>query len=110
MEWIFVIIAGLLEVLSVNYMNKWQVVKNLGLKKSSSLIIKMILSFGISLLLLNLALRTLPMSVTYAVWSGIGSVGGVLVGIIRYGESANWKRLICIAMILSSVVGLKLVS
>ena len=41
---------------------------------------------------------------------GIGSVGGVLVGIIRYGESANWKRLVCIAMILSSVVGLKLVS
>lgn len=75
MEWIYVVIAGLLEVLSINYMNKWQLVKHLGLKKS-----------------------------------GIGSVGGVLVGIIRYGESANWKRLVCIAMILSSVVGLKLVS
>ena len=46
----------------------------------------------------------------FVIWSGIGSVGGVLVGIIRYGESANWKRLVCIAMILSSVVGLKLVS
>lgn len=110
MEWIFVIIAGLLEVLSINYMNKWQIVKKYGLKKSSFLIVKMVLAFGSSLVLLNLALNTLPMSITYAVWSGIGSVGGVLVGIIKYGESANWKRLICIAMILCSVVGLKLVS
>ena len=107
MEWIYVVIAGLLEVLSINYMNKWQLVKHLGLKKSGILIIKMVLAFATSLLLLNLALKTLPMSITYAVWSGIG---GVLVGIIRYGESANWKRLVCIAMILSSVVGLKLVS
>lgn len=110
MEWIYVVIAGLLEVLSINYMNKWQLVKHLELKKSGILIIKMVLAFATSLLLLNLALKTLPMSITYAVWSGIGSVGGVLVGIIRYGESANWKRLVCIAMILSSVVGLKLVS
>lgn len=110
MAWIFVIIAGLLEVLSISYMNKWQLVKHFGLKKSIRLIIKMVLAFGISLLLLNLALRSLPMSVTYAVWSGIGSIGGVLVGILKYNESANWKRLICIAMILFSVVGLKLVS
>lgn len=110
MEWIFVIIAGFLEVLSVNYMNKWQIIKNLGLKKSNILILKMILAFGISLLLLNIALRTLPMSVTYAVWSGIGSVGGVAVSIIKYGESANWRRLFCIFLILFSVVGLKLVS
>ncbi|MDY3874023.1 MAG: SMR family transporter [Megamonas funiformis] len=110
MEWIYVVIAGLLEVLSINYMNKWQLVKHLGFKKSGILIIKMVLAFATSLLLLNLALKTLPMSITYAVWSGIGSVGGVLVGIIRYGESENWKRLVCIAMILSSVVGLKLVS
>lgn len=110
MEWIFVIIAGFLEVLSVNYMNKWQIIKNLGLKKSNILILKMILAFGISLLLLNLALRALPMSVTYAVWSGIGSVGGVAVSIIKYGESANWRRLFCIFLILFSVVGLKLVS
>lgn len=104
MEWVFVIIAGFLEVLSINYMNKWQI------KKSVFLVIKMVAAFGMSLILLNLALRTLPMSVTYAVWSGIGSVGGIIVGIVRYGESANWRRLTCICMILFSVVGLKLVS
>lgn len=66
MEWIYVVIAGLLEVLSINYMNKWQLVKHLGLKKSGILIIKMVLAFATSLLLLNLALKTLPMSITYA--------------------------------------------
>ena len=60
MEWIYVVIAGLLEVLSINYMNKWQLVKHLGLKKSGILIIKMVLAFATSLLLLNLALKTLP--------------------------------------------------
>lgn len=79
MDWIFVIVAGLLEVLSINYMNKWQLIKKFGLKKSSVLIVKMCLAFGGSLVLLNLALDTLPMSITYAVWSGIGSVGGVAV-------------------------------
>lgn len=60
MEWIYVVIAGLLEVLSINYMNKWQLVKHLGLKKSGILVIKMVLAFATSLLLLNLALKTLP--------------------------------------------------
>ncbi len=110
MEWIFVVVAGLLEVLSINYMNKWQIMKKFGLKKSLLLIVKMILAFGSSLVLLNLALNTLPMSITYAVWSGIGSVGGVAVSIVKYGESANWRRLMCICLILFSVVGLKLVS
>lgn len=104
MEWICIIIAGFLEILSVNYLNLWQ------LKKKKSIIVKMCISFFLSLLLLHIAMRVLPMSITYAVWSGIGSVGGVLVGIIRYGENTDWKRIACICMILFSVVGLKLVS
>lgn len=104
MEWLYVIIAGFLEVLSVNYMNLWQI------QKKPLIIVKMAISFISSLILLNLAMDVLPMSITYAVWSGIGSVGGVAVGIIRYGESADWRRLVCICMILSSVVGLKLIS
>ena len=104
MEWLYVIIAGFLEVLSVNYMNLWQI------QKKPLIIVKMAISFISSLILLNLAMDVLPMSITYAVWSGIGSVGGVAVGIIKYGESADWRRLVCICMILSSVVGLKLIS
>lgn len=104
MEWLYVIIAGILEVLSVNYMNLWQV------KKQPMIIVKMAISFISSLILLNLAMDVLPMSITYAVWSGIGSIGGVAVGIIRYGESTDWRRIVCICMILFSVIGLKLIS
>ena len=57
MDWIFVIVAGLLEVLSINYMNKWQLIKKFGLKKSSVLIVKMCLAFGGSLVLLNFGIR-----------------------------------------------------
>lgn len=104
MEWLYVIIAGIFEVLSVNYMNLWQV------KKQPMIIVKMAISFITSLVLLNLAMDVLPMSITYAVWSGIGSIGGVAVGIIKYGESTDWRRIVCICMILFSVVGLKLIS
>lgn len=104
MEWLYVIIAGIFEVLSVNYMNLWQV------KKQPLIIVKMAISFITSLILLNLAMEVLPMSITYAVWSGIGSIGGVAVGIIRYGESTDWRRIVCICMILFSVIGLKLIS
>lgn len=104
MAWIYVIVAGLLEIVGVNYMNLWQV------KKDYWIIVKMMIFFFISLGLLNLAMRDLSMSVTYAVWSGIGSVGGVILGIIRYNEGTDWKRMACISCILISVVGLKLVS
>ncbi|MBO1919980.1 hypothetical protein J4710_08110 [Staphylococcus xylosus] len=52
----------------------------------------------------------LPMSTAYAVWTGIGAVGGALVGMIFYKESKDIKRVICILVILGSTVGLKLVS
>ena len=53
MEWIYVVIAGLLEVLSINYMNKWQLVKHLGLKKSGNLIIKMVLALKLNFQIYN---------------------------------------------------------
>ena len=102
MEWIYVIIAGFCEVCFVYYMNLWQ------FKKKKTIIVKMWLAFAMSLFLLHLAMRILPMSVTYAVWTGMGAVGGVAVSIIRFGENAGRKRLFCIGMIILAVVGLKL--
>lgn len=104
MEWLYVIVSGFCEVMFVNYMNVWQ------LKRKKLAIVKMCMAFGMSLFLLHLAMRVLPMSVTYAVWTGMGAVGGVGISIIKYGESADWRRLICIAMIIFAVVGLKLTS
>jgi quaternary ammonium compound-resistance protein SugE len=61
-----------------------------------------------SLIFLSLALKTLPVGTAYAVWTGIGAIGTALLGIYLFGEPATVLRLLCIAMILSGIVGLKL--
>lgn len=102
--WIALFFAGLLEI-------GWA----LGLKASAGFtrplptvltIIAMLASFGF----LGLALRTLPLGTAYAVWTGIGTVGTVLIGMAFYGEPADYLRLGCITLIVSGIVGLKLLS
>lgn len=63
-----------------------------------------------SLGLLGIALRSLPLGTAYAVWTGVGTVGTALVGILWLGESANAGRLICIALIVAGIAGLKLLA
>lgn len=60
-----------------------------------------------SMFLLALAARTLPMGTAYAVWTGIGAAGTALLGIILFHESASALRLLCVVLILTGVVGLK---
>jgi paired small multidrug resistance pump len=64
----------------------------------------MLLSFGF----LSLAMQALPMGTSYAVWTGIGTIGGTLVGMVFYKESHDWKRILFISMILIAAIGLKL--
>ena len=66
----------------------------------------MIVSIG----LLGLALKTLPVGTAYAIWTGIGTVGTVALGIVLLGESASALRLACIGLIVIGILGLKLVS
>ncbi|SDW45548.1 quaternary ammonium compound-resistance protein SugE [Variovorax sp. YR634] len=63
-----------------------------------------------SVVLLSLSLRTLPMGTGYAVWTGIGAAGTAIVGMVVLGDSAAPMRLLCIALILTGVIGLKLVT
>lgn len=63
-----------------------------------------------SVVLLSFSMRTLPMGIVYAVWTGIGAAGTAIVGVVVLGDSAAPLRLLCIALILAGVVGLKLVS
>jgi quaternary ammonium compound-resistance protein SugE len=63
-----------------------------------------------SVALLSFSLRTLPMGTGYAVWTGIGAAGSALLGIMLLGDPASPMRLLCIALILAGVIGLKLVS
>jgi quaternary ammonium compound-resistance protein SugE len=102
MAWIILIVAGLFEV-------AWAV----GLKSSDGLTkfwpsLFTLVTLIISMFLLSVAMRTLPLGTAYTVWTGIGAVGTVLLGIAMFGESAAVARLLCITLILVGIVGLKL--
>ncbi|HEV2862078.1 MAG TPA: quaternary ammonium compound efflux SMR transporter SugE [Pyrinomonadaceae bacterium] len=104
MAWTYLFIAGLLEV-------GWAV----GLKYTEGFTrlwptVLTVAALGGSMALLALSLRELPLGTAYAVWTGIGAVGTAALGIILFGESAAAARLVCIALIVAGIVGLKLAS
>jgi quaternary ammonium compound-resistance protein SugE len=67
-------------------------------------------AMAVSLGLLGLALRDLPVGTAYAVWTGIGTIGTAILGIVLFGESADPARLACIGLIVAGIAGLKLAS
>ena len=104
MAWLLLVIAGLLET-------AWAI----GLKYTQGFTrlwpsLWTALAIALSMLLLALAMRTLPAGTAYAVWTGIGSVGTVVLGIALLGEPAGLVRLSCIALIVAGILGLKLAS
>lgn len=104
MSWFYLIVAGLFEMLAVLFMNEVQK------KKKWQQMALMICSFVFSFLFLAFAMEGIAMGVAYAIWTGIGASGGAIIGILLYKESSDWRRIVCIFLIISSVVGLKLVS
>jgi quaternary ammonium compound-resistance protein SugE len=64
----------------------------------------------ISVVLLGVAMRNLPVGTAYAVWTGIGAVGTVILGIVLFSEPANAARLACVGLIVAGILGLKLTS
>lgn len=104
MAWIYLFAAGLFEI-------GWAV----GMKYThgfTRLVPTMltIASMAISLGLLGLALKTLPLGTAYAIWTGIGTIGTVVLGIVLFAEPAEAVRLACIGLIVAGILGLKLVS
>lgn len=102
MAWIILVVAGLFEV-------GWAI----GLKYTEGFTrlwptIGTVLSMIVSLWLLGIAMKSLPVGSAYAVWVGVGTVGTVLFGILLFGEPANAARLISVALIIAGIVGLKL--
>ncbi|WP_042147288.1 multidrug efflux SMR transporter [Paucisalibacillus sp. EB02] len=104
MAWISLILAGLCEMIGVTMINK------LHKDRNWQSIVLVILAFGASFIFLAYSMETLPMGTAYAIWTGIGASGGAILGMILYGESKDWRRLIFIGMVLGAAVGLKLVS
>lgn len=104
MAWASLVVAGLFEMLGVSLINKLHRDRNW---QSLALLV---IGFGASFLFLAIAIKTLPMGTAYAIWTGIGASGGAILGMVLYGESKDWKRIVFIAMVLGAAIGLKLVS
>ncbi len=100
--WIVLFLAGLAEigwVIGLKYSD--------GFTKGAASAFTVV-SLTASMLLLGWAVRSLPIGTAYAVWTGIGAIGAAVAGLMLFGESANPMRLLCIALIIAGVVGLKL--
>ncbi|WP_404301138.1 quaternary ammonium compound efflux SMR transporter SugE [Alicycliphilus denitrificans] len=102
MNWFILVIAGLFEI-------GWAV----GLKYTEGFTrpwptIATVFSMIISLGLLGVAMKALPMGTAYAIWVGVGAVGTAILGIVLLGESANPLRLLSLGLIVAGIVGLKL--
>jgi quaternary ammonium compound-resistance protein SugE len=102
MAWVILVVAGLFEV-------GWAI----GLKYTEGFTrlwptVGTVLAMVISLWLLGVAMKSLPVGTAYSVWVGVGAVGTVALGIVLLGEPANAARLISVALIIAGIVGLKL--
>lgn len=101
MAWVYLVIAGLFEI-------GWAI----GLKYTEGFtrLVPTVLTGGamiLSVVLLGLALRELPVGTGYAVWTGIGAVGTAILGIVLFAEPATALRLACIGLIATGIIGLK---
>ena len=103
MAWLLLGVAGVLEIVFALSMKASE-----GFTRLAPSLLTVAAGLS-SVVLLSLALRTLPVGSGYAVWTGIGAAGAAILGIVMLGESAAPLRLLCIGLILAGVIGLKLV-
>jgi len=104
MPWIYLVLAGLFEVV-------WAI----GLKYTEGFSrlwpsVITLSAMTASIILLAVAVKTLPIGTAYAIWTGIGAVGAVILGIVLFGDSASPLRLACVGLVMLGMVGLKLTS
>ena len=104
MPWILLTLAGIFEI-------GWAI----GLKYTDGFtkLVPTVLTAGsmlVSIVLLGLAVKTLPMGTAYAIWTGIGTVGTVILGIVLFAEPVTAMRIGCIALIVTGILGLKFVA
>jgi quaternary ammonium compound-resistance protein SugE len=102
MAWLYLIVGGLFEVGFTTSLRFVDGFRNIGWT------IVFLVSVSISMALLELAARTIPMGTAYAVWGGIGAIGTVMVGMIWFGEPATTIRVLMILVIVMAIAGLRL--
>ena len=104
MAWVFLAVAGLFEcgwAIGLKYTEGFS-----RLWPSIFTIVMMIVSFQ----LLSLSMKSIPVGTAYAVWTGIGAAGVALLGMVLFGESRDVMRIVCLLLIVSGVIGLKVFS
>lgn len=101
MAWIYLVVAGLFEIVWAYTMKRSEGFTHLGY--SAVTLVAMIVSFG----LLSISMRTLPLGTAYTIWTGIGAVGAFVVGIAVLGEAASPMRLLAAALIVAGLVIMK---
>ncbi|MFC3768546.1 quaternary ammonium compound efflux SMR transporter SugE [Paenibacillus sp. GCM10012303] len=104
MAWFYLVIAGLFEVV-------WA----FGLKYSHGFTrigpsVITVAGMAVSFFFLSLALKSLPIGTAYAIWTGIGALGTVIVGMILFGEPREWTKILFLLFIVTGIVGLKVTS
>lgn len=104
MAWIALVMAGLFEMMGVYMISRYNRQKNM------QNLFLLIVAFTFSFSGLAYAMETLPMGTAYAIWTGIGAAGGALLGMLFFNESKDWRRILCIGLVLSSAICLKLIA
>ncbi|HEY1008435.1 MAG TPA: multidrug efflux SMR transporter [Sphingobacteriaceae bacterium] len=107
MAWLYLIIGGLFEIGFTSCLNKARTSSG---AEFFLWIGGFLISVSLSMYLLYLASKSIPMGTAYSVWAGIGAVGSVLMGILVFREPAEFWRLFFLFLLISSIIGLKLVS
>lgn len=102
MGWLILIVAGLFEVVWAVALKMSNGFRNVAAD------VAFVAGMALSVWLLSVAMKTIPMGTAYAVWTGVGAVGGFLAGIVLFGESASALRVASAALIVAGIVGLKL--
>ena len=101
MAWVYLFLAGGLEVFWSSFLKLSEGFTRLGY--SALTLVGMLASFG----LLSQAMKTLPLGTAYAIWTGIGALGSLIVGVVVFKEPASAPRLLFVALLLAGIVGLK---
>ena len=104
MAWAWLAVAGVFEI-------GWAI----GLKYSDGFSkpvpsLLTVVAMVLSVWMLSIAMRTIPVGTAYAVWTGIGAIGVAILGMVLFGESREFLRLVCLFLIIAGIIGLKLVS
>jgi len=100
MAWIYLFAAGICEIVWAAGLKAY----GFTLTKGGAVTVFMML---LSFILLDQAMKRLPLGTSYAIWTGIGAVGTAIIGIVKFNEPRDWPRLVCIGMIVIGIVGLK---